>query len=172
MSGKNAVLQHDALFIEDSENKYSKPGVKLALNFIAVLLLGVNFDKINSTYFSSVAIFALPMLYEYLRISSENRIKRILKRVEMAILLITVMICVLGFVGILVIVPFGTVPHIMVQKDYVIGGGLHFPAYGFWGIVFVSFFISAIDFFATKTTADLDQNNTQEGTHSSKQALK
>jgi hypothetical protein len=42
----------------------------------------------------------------------------------------------------------------MVQIHYVVAAGFNFPAIIFWGLVFVSFFISAIDVFAANINAE------------------
>ncbi|GEM_PF-5525841 len=147
-------LQQNDFYANDFPTQLNKPWARVIVNGVALILLGKEFGSISNGYFSSVAIFAFPMLYDYLRFSPVDIRRRVLKRIEICLLIIVLITCTLGLLGVLGIVTIGKAPHIMVQSDFVVACGFHFPALVLWWFSAISFLISAIDVFTMKTKAE------------------
>ncbi len=148
------VIREEDFYSADPATSLNNPLFRLFINFISVLLLGVNFQHINSGFFTSVIMFVIPMLSDIVRHKRRDKITKAIYICEILLLTTALILCSIGIAGILCIETFNEVPHIMVAKNYALFPGTHFPATILLWIAIISFFFTAFEWFATKTRVE------------------
>jgi hypothetical protein len=156
---KNSVPEIRSFYPNDLPTKFANLWFRLVINLFTVLALGIHFTSIDSGYFTTITIFALPLFYEYARFRPMEISRRRLRRAELSILGFILFLCFLGFMGILNIICVKRTPYIIIQQSFAFGGGLEFPTLILYILTWLSFFISVIDIFAAPTKAEKDLRN-------------
>ncbi|MEA4919459.1 MAG: hypothetical protein VB078_00850 [Clostridiaceae bacterium] len=147
VKNKPHVAEKD-LCSRDTPTALNKPWIRVIINFLACMLLGVNFKNINSSFFTSVIMFVIPMLTDILNHKRGNKRACFFYFAEICLLFVALIVCLLGIFGILCIVNVEGDPNIMIQLDYAFFPGCHCKASYLLLIVFASFFLTVCDMFS------------------------
>ena len=131
---------------DDLPTKVSSLGFRVWFSLLSVLVLGMTVKSPTSDSIISVLIFIIPMMREYYGFIPNTPPRRILRRIELAIIWVTVAICVLYIVNILEI--SGAV--LKVNDKFAVLSGESFSFIVVWFLLVATSILTVADYVAYK----------------------
>ncbi|MCB6366858.1 hypothetical protein LI291_11815 [Intestinibacillus massiliensis] len=131
---------------DDIPTKVSSLGFRVWFSLLSVLVLGMTVKNPTSDSVISVLIFIIPLMREYYGFIPSTRPRRILRRVELAIIWVIVSICGLSIVNILEI----SGANLKVSDRFAVLSGKSFSFIIVWILLIAISILTVADYVAYK----------------------
>ena len=128
-------------------------GFRIAFTLLSVLILGIcPQGTSSSTLFSAYLMFSLPMLKEYLEFTPTDRLRKVIKGVEIIWHVVIILVSLLCLCGVLELVDVSGIPYIQISKDFVLFPESKMRVVHFWAFVCVTVGFCVSDWMLYGTT--------------------
>ena len=134
--------------------KFAHMGYRCAYTFIAWLVLAKGI-VLGPGFFTSLILFLIPLLFDYLRLAPYSKWRIRIKGLEIGFTFILILIGTIGLCGDIVVTQQKETLMLMISNDYLIlKGVILFPLYILWGSLSISVFLTVVDYFLYKEPFD------------------
>ena len=128
---------------QDSPNKFGSLKFRAIYTAISFLVLGFNQGEGNS-FFLSLLMFSVPLLYDNMRFSPVEKSRQIIKSAFVTVLFCQIAVGISGMIGIVDCILIDEL-KVVVSNKYIAFQGISFPLVWLWGSIGIDVALTITD---------------------------
>ncbi len=147
---KNRQLIKEGVLCNDHPTKYAHLGWRFIISFLSWILLGMNISE-GRSFFTSLAIFILPLLVDYYRYEPIGKLRKLMTDIAKGVNWLFMIVACLGLFGVVGISDVEGTLCLVTAGDFVYSNFCIVSIRTFWWLLIISVFICCVDWCVNKT---------------------
>lgn len=150
---QNGICLKYFMNIDEKIGGISNLEFRCVYTFFSWILLAYNINN-GTSIFTSLIMFAIPLFIDYIKFIPNTKIREIIKKMEMYLLLVWILIGLVGQMGILTIAKEGNTHYLHISQDFILLPDYNFKYKYLAWLIGISFAMTFLDIFLSKSKGE------------------